>query len=370
MEPDSKKSGESPEPLRVAWVAGEETFDRLGVVLRALAVGMMEEVVELTVLHPGPEDIQLKEIPTPPVEVVNYAPPRWWRRRSAETQRLVDLLSKKKITLLHGLDSHAWPLTRELEQISGLNYLLSLYDRFPPGHLRELRSDRAAVAVASDALRKRVIDKGHLNPDKVFLVRPGLHKVKGATCFDEQSTGCITLVAWGGSSASFEDYSAVLNAFAEIHGRGYDCAYFVINGGHVEHKLRQLADKLNLSGELTFVSQKSSRQLRDIFKAADVCIFPDADRSTDIEPLISMSAGTCVLAAQQEPLPEYFVDGQTAAMFTPGDPAQLTEKIAGLLDEPASARALAHGALEYIARNHSPSQMVSAVAEIYRKLMQ
>ncbi len=370
MNNNSEQSAKPAEPLRVGWVAGGETFFRFGVVLRALAVGLMEETVQLTVLRPGPDDSDLKEVPTPPVEVINYAPRRWWRSSGARRDRLGQLVKKRKISLLHSLDCGAWRLTRELADETGLNYLLSIYRRTPPGHLRELRSGGAAVAVASPELRKRLMDKGHLKEDRVFLVRPGLHKVRGATCFDEQSYGDIALVAWACPSADFDDYKTVLNAYAEIHNRGYKCAYFLIDGGRFERKLRRLADELGLGGEVTFVSPKPARQLRDIFKAADVCIFPDAARTTDIEPLMSMSAGTCVLAARQEPLAEYFIDGQTALMFATGDATDLTAKLAGLLDNPSAARAIAHGALDYIANNHSPSQMVSDVADIYRKLTQ
>ena len=88
-----------------------------------------------------------------------------------------------------------------------------------------------------------------------------------------------------------------------------------------------------------------------------------------MQSLLAMAAGVPVLAAAGKSANDFLRDGETAMGFTCGDYAELTVKLSAMLEDRASARALAENALEYIRRNHSAAANVTALASMYREVL-
>ena len=78
----------TPKPVRVAWVAGPRTLEEYGHILQPLAVGLLDELVELVVFCPQGADVE--RLPSPPAQIVPYARlPRWafWGLPTASRSR-------------------------------------------------------------------------------------------------------------------------------------------------------------------------------------------------------------------------------------------------------------------------------------------
>jgi phosphatidylinositol alpha-1,6-mannosyltransferase len=176
----------------------------------------------------------------------------------------------------------------------------------------------------------------------------------------------VAIVA-GGPLADLEAFDAVLQCFAELALRKFDCVFFVLGSGPAERRLRRRAAELKLLGQLTFADCHPLGQLTGIFKAADVYISPVVQRAVDVRSLLAIAAGVPVLAAAGEGANDFLRDGQTAISFAPGAAAELTVKLASLLDDYASARSLADSAIQYIHENHSPAVHVVGLAHLYRQ---
>ena len=82
-----------------------------------------------------------------------------------------------------------------------------------------------------------------------------------------------------------------------------------------------------------------------------------------------MANGSAVLAAQ-DPTADFIIDGQTALVFTQGDPTELTTKLVAMLDDPSAARALAAVALTYVGEHHTPAAAIAALGEIYHTALE
>ena len=67
-----------PASVQVAWMAGKNTLEQLSRILRPLAVGLMDEMVMVCALCPPHADAS--GLPSPPIHVIRYRPPQWWRR--------------------------------------------------------------------------------------------------------------------------------------------------------------------------------------------------------------------------------------------------------------------------------------------------
>ncbi|MGB2824408.1 MAG: hypothetical protein WBF17_25760, partial [Phycisphaerae bacterium] len=114
-------------PVRTAWIAGAETFDRFGRVLQPLAIGLIDETVDVVIFSPAAADDG--ELASAPYEVVRYRPPRWWRPRKGMVAALAADLRNRKVELLYGLDGSVAGLTHALARAVGVGYLLGCYSR-------------------------------------------------------------------------------------------------------------------------------------------------------------------------------------------------------------------------------------------------
>jgi len=366
---DEQTESPSPQPaalpVRAAWVAGRGTFERLSRVLQPLAVGLIDEVVDVVVLAPA-EDAG-GELANVPYDVVRYPTHRWLPLRDGAIEALAGELKRRKIDLLHALDAPAAKLTHRLAEQADLPYLLTSYSLDDAGRLAGVAAGAAEVLAASETLRAALIEKGLCPAERVRLMRPGVYHVRHPTCFDEPDHS-VAIVAGGplDDPAAFEP---VLQCFAELAARKYDCVFFLIGSGPAERRLRHRAEQLGLRRQLTFVERQPLGQLTGILKSADVYISPIRHRELDMRCLLAMAAGVPVLAAAGDTVNDFLRDGETATFFNRADAAELIVTLTALLDDRASARALAASAIEYVHRNHSPAVNVTGLAHLCRQIV-
>ena len=349
-------------PVRVAWVAGKETIDRFGNTLQPMAVGLMDELVELVVLCPA--GCETRGLPCPPLEVIQYPRLNWPRLHPRRLEALAAEVSSRKIELVHALDVSAAALARRLAELAGVSYLLTAYSLGDGRRLGRLDSRGAGVLAASTAIQKDLLEHHVATAQKVHLLRPGVYQARHANCFSE--LGRRAAVIAGGDLGSFSAFDAVLECFARPHVRKYDCVFFIIGSGKAERRLRARSEKLGLRSDLTFVDRPPASRMPELLKGADIYISPSPSRSLNMEALLAMAAGVPVLAARSDAA-DFLQEGKTAMLFQAGNPADLTGKLTSLLDDRASARSLAESALSYLRENHSPARMVVWLASIYRQ---
>lgn len=357
---DDPNNSAGPDPLRVAWVTGSDTLARFGRTLNPLAVGLMDEFVELTLL--APHEIDVSDVPSPPGEIIRYARPRWPLAKRGEAA-IARQIQSRKIQLLHALDWSVAGLVGHIAREAEIDYIVSILGLSDARRIGRLGHRSAGVLAACEAIEQRLI-KHHVAPaEKVHLLPPGLHMVKHPTCFaDPKHT--VAIVA----SCRMTDWAPLSTAaatFAELKRCGYDCVYTIVGAGPLERRIRRHVIKLAMQHEVIFAEPQTSSQLAEIIKAADVYISLNPGKDIDFGSLLAMAGGVPVLAGRDQE--DFIIDGRTAAVFNPASSGELVEKLAALMDNRAAARDLAEGALEYLRRHHSPSDMVAAAARIYRQ---
>ena len=361
--PEDEGDPRQPRLVRAAWIAGRDTFDLYACLLQPVAIGLMDEMVDVVVFCPSPGGAE--PLASVPCEVARCPEVRWWGPRHAVVEGLAGELRKRKIDLLHALDASAARLTRALARATGLPYVLASYSLGDAQRLGDPARHAAAVLAGSEPVRRALLSGGIGPGDQVRLLRPGVHHVRRPTCFNEPRHSAAIIA--GGPLADVEAFDAVLRSFAELALRKFDCVFFILGSGPAERRLRRRAEELKLSEHLTFADCHPLGQLTGIFKAADVYVSPVVQTAVDVRSLLAIAAGVPVLAAAGEGANDFLRDGQTAISFAPGDAAELTVKLAAMLDDYASARSLAESAIQYIHENHSPAVHVVGLAHLYRQ---
>ncbi len=353
-------------PVRTAWIAGPRTFGLIGRVLKPLALGLMDEVVESFAFCPSPG-----EEPEPdllPAHRVPFATARWWWPWDRPAEHLRGELSKRKIQVLHALDASAAPLACELGGELSLPVFVNSFADGDGGCLAEVARDAVGILAGSEPIRAALASRGIWSEDRLHLMRPGVYHVRRPTCFGDPQHSVA--VVCGGDFDRPEPFLTVLETFAEIARRSYDCSFFLVGSGPAERQLRRAADRLGIRTLLTFADVHPTGQLTGIFKAADLYISPRPLGSIDMRSLLAMAAGLPVLAAAPgDGVNDFLIDGETAAGYTPGAAGELTAALADLLEDRARARSLAEGGLEHVHACHSPAVNVSALAHFYRRAL-
>jgi glycosyltransferase involved in cell wall biosynthesis len=359
------EENESTTPIakvRVGWVASPQTLANFSRMLQPLAVGLMDEMVDVTCFCPVGADT--KALPSPPIDLVPYGRLKVWFFHTGAMEAMVEEIRSRKLNLLHALDAPAAELTCQLARQAGVRFVASSYCVGDSKPLHGSGAPSEAIIAASEPVRRDLIENRLAVGEKIHLVRPGIYQVKGATCFLNPEHS-VTIVA-GGSLDYYDAFAAVLQTFATLRDRGDDCVFFVIGSGRHEGRLRQLAETLKLCEQVTFTPRQPSSQLAGIFKAADIYISPARSECIDVESLLAMASGVPVLATTDR-ASDFLIDGRTAMMFEEGNSVELTVKLTSLLDDRPAAVELAEHALGYARDHHSPTRMIQAVVGIYRE---
>ncbi len=346
--------------LRVAWITGSDVLHAHGETLRAAAVGLMDEFVELTAICPQSADTNC--VPSPPLDLIRHGRLRWLMFDLPALGWLATEVKARKVQLLHATDAEGANLARKLSHELGIPYVISAWSAKDARQLHSAK-DAASILAASDPIRRALLAH-HVAPgDRIELLRPAVHYTSDATCF-EPGSGAVAIVA-GGDMNHYRPFEAVLHTFASLRVQEQEYVFFLVGNGRAEKRLRGLAEQLNLMHEVTFVDRQPASRMPDVFRAADVYVSVSAERTFDTWSLLAIAAGVPVLAAGGG-AGDFLIDGQTSLEFTQGDSVSLTKNLSALLDDRQAARELAQSALAHLRKYHSTAAMVSALAATYR----
>ena len=348
-------------PLRVMWLAGPEALAATMRMLQPLAIGLMDELVSVVLCCP--EDVDVGELGGGSLEIVRFGHSRVLGHPSASVRKLVERIRRDGIELVHSLDAGVSALARKVAAEANVLYAVTSLRIGDGRRIAGLENSAAIVLPASTTIRQDLQEHGAASAECTQLIRPGVYRTRNPTCFDGSQRS--TAIVAGGDMGRQESFDALLRTFLALREKEMDCVFFLIGGGAAERRIRRRAEKLGLLHDVTFVDSQSPSQFSGIIKAADVYVSVAPPPQIDTQTLLAMGAGSAVLCAP-DPAADFMLDGKTAVLFKAGDADDLTANLRTLLGDPAGARALAEGALEYVGLHHSAAGAVSAVAHVYR----
>lgn len=200
----------------------------------------------------------------------------------------------------------------------------------------------ADISIATnDSYRAIAIERGKMNPDRVFVVRsgPNLERVCALPPDQQWKAGCKYLVAYVGVIGKQEGLDLLLESVKHIRlERARSDIHFVIVGSGPElEDVQKLSVRLGLSDMVTFTGRVDDRTLFTILSTADVCVNPDRpnamnDKSTMNKIMEYMTIGKPIV---QFDMTEGRVTAGESSLYARNcDTADFGDKILQLLDEP------------------------------------
>lgn len=211
---------------------------------------------------------------------------------------------------------------------------------------RETACARAADAVVvlsqvqKDDLAARGVDAGKIlvvpnAVDQELLLRDGSPRQARARL------GLDADARWVGAMSSlveYEGFETLLRAVAELRGQGRDVRCALVGDGTSRPSLMALARELGIYDACEFPGRVGRAAALTWVEALDVVCIPRQDTPvcrvvTPLKPVEAMALGRPVVASDLPALRE-LVEPSGAPLVAPGDPGQLAQGIASLLDTP------------------------------------
>ncbi|MCM1037360.1 MAG: glycosyltransferase family 4 protein [Bacteroides sp.] len=225
--------------------------------------------------------------------------------------------------------------------------------------------------VTNESYRRIAIERDGMDPDKVYVLRSGprLERLKILPPSPQIKRGKRFMVGYLGVIGQQEGIEYLLDAAKYLRDKGRDDIFWGIVGGgpHLE-ALRRKASQMGLDDIVEFTGRVPDDVMLAYLNTADVCVNPDEynamnDKSTMNKVLEYMALAKPLV---QFDLTEGRYSAREASLYARrNDSADLAEKIASLLDDPAARERMGRYGRERITSELSWEHTSKVLLEAY-----
>ena len=232
------------------------------------------------------------------------------------------------------------------------------------------------VVTTNQSYRDVAIERGHVDPRRVFVVRSAIRKsdFRDARERPELRRGHRYLVCFTGTIGPSDGLDRLLIAFRHIvYDRGrHDVQLAMLGGGDVLPDIQRLTDRLGLAEHVELTGHLSdNHRIADYLATADVCVEPAPknpfnDRCTMNKVVEYMAMGKPVVAFD---LTEVHYTARGAAVYVQSDdPVDFGDQVLQLLESPEERRRMAgegiHRFNEVLAWDYQADILLDAYASL------
>jgi glycosyltransferase involved in cell wall biosynthesis len=220
----------------------------------------------------------------------------------------------------------------------------------------------ARVVAVSEPVRRMLIHRYGLSPDRISLIYPGvLPPPSDAASRVAVPTpgGEGPLIGFAGRLVASKGVDVLLHAATLL---SVPARLLIIGDGPERIALEQMAHRLGLGGRICFAGFRSD--VRALLPALDLLVVPSRTDGSPLVVLEAMAAGLPVVVSAVGGLPDQITHGQQGLLVPPDDSAALAIALTRLLGD-AALRVRMGAAGRRRAANFSHDAMVDALQRVY-----
>jgi glycosyltransferase involved in cell wall biosynthesis len=370
---ESASEAAAEKPLRLALIVSEHTVLEYSISLEHLLVGFADESIPVSLVCPPSCDID--SVVSGVVEVIRHPVFNLPLIGRINRKELVEQISRSKPDIIHCMCESKAGLTKHLARQLDLPYVLSVnslqqrwksfvYQRqihplsISPNHC-------AKIIVPTESIAANVAEVFPKFAERIEQIHIGTFVGDKSGCFCEPSRLPSMVIAHPFNNV--DEFENLFGAVRHLSIDGYEFMSVVIGSGRAERQIRRLLAALGLLQTVTIVPRL--RPWRSVVGAGDIFIQPVATNAFDPLLLEAMSVGVAV-AACKGGVDDLIIEGQTAITFDPDDELSIYNSLQRLFGRRELARKIARGAQEFLRKNNTVSNMISATLRTYREAVQ
>src|SRR5205823_7830255 len=122
--------------------------------------------------------------------------------------------------------------------------------------------------------------------------------------------------------------------------------FIIVGSGGAQDRFKRFSDWAGIGDRVLFTGFMSQRPLYQLYRCADVAVFPSLYEPFGIVALEGMAAGVPVVASDAGGLKEVVLHDETGTLSFSGDPQSLAWAILKVLRDPKRAEKLSEKARE------------------------
>ncbi len=159
-----------------------------------------------------------------------------------------------------------------------------------------------------------------------------------------------------------KDPDAVARVFARVRAR-LDVELWLVGDGDGMRSVRSILGAAGVDGDVRFFGLRP--EIHPILPHGDVLLITSRTESFCLAALEAAACGVPAVAPRVGGLPEVVADGQTGLLFRPGDEAEASEALVGLLSDPPRWSEMSMAAVRR-AQLFRSDEMVGRYVQLYR----
>jgi glycogen(starch) synthase len=240
---------------------------------------------------------------------------------------------------------------------------------------RWLAHRASAVITCSSAMRTEAVELFELDASRVSVVPNGIDGSRWkpspaavAEARKRHADDGAPLLVFAGRLVHEKGVQTLLDALPALRRSHPGLRLLVAGTGVHEGNLQERARKRRLARAVEWAGFVPETDLAPILGAADVIVVPSLYEPFGIVALEAAAVRTPMVVARTGGLVDLVDAGIAGASFTPGDAIELTEAIASVLDDPASARSHADKAARAVRRRYAWPKVAAQTANVYRSV--
>lgn len=243
--------------------------------------------------------------------------------------------------------------------------------------LRLTRSLPDRVVCVSRGVRRVVLDREGLPPEKVTVIHNGID-TKTSVSVDPSTVDAIRrshglephhlivgMVA--NPNRSVKGVRYFVDAIPLILERVPAARFLIVGGGGEESELQARAESLGVERELVFTGFQPDTA--PYYELMDLSVLTSLSEGLSMTLLESMKHGLPVVATRVGGNPELVVDGETGRLVPPRDVGAFADRVASLLEDPPLRRSMGAAGKEVVEERFDLSDTAAAYLRLYEEAL-
>jgi glycosyltransferase involved in cell wall biosynthesis len=146
-----------------------------------------------------------------------------------------------------------------------------------------------------------------------------------------------------------------------------DVKLVIVGEGEERERLRELAERLNVAGNVVFTGALLNEELPKAYACADVFVLPSFFESFGITLIEAQATGKPVVGTKVGGVPEAVLNHESGMLVEPGKAGDLAEAIVTILSDKAMASKMGKKGRKHIEENFAFSVTVDKVIRLYEE---
>lgn len=175
------------------------------------------------------------------------------------------------------------------------------------------------------------------------------------------------IVMYVGRFVREKGIQVLLNAASVVLAQEPNTKFLIVGGGNRE-RFEKFLDWAGLRDKVLFTGFMANRSLHQLYRVADVAVFPSLYEPFGIVALEGMAAGAPVVASDAGGLREVVHHDETGTLSFAGNPESLAWGILHVLQDPERAKKLSEKARERLKIDFDWSHIADQTIEVYNRV--